>query len=213
MKFPASVMLVGNGNLRRAVCRVRRFGREGYREGASVNFVGKRLLHTLALFCLLLFGHPAPAWAAVEMTFYSRELGGDNFPHAFVVLRGSVDLTGEPVDTSFGFTARAVTPAILFGSVAGAVLVEGNAQIARSDRQFAVTLSDARYRAVMAVVDSWRDRPQPSYNRNRRNCVHFVGELAQAAGLRVEYVGRLMQRPRSFLLHVRSLNPALAPAS
>lgn len=177
-----------------------------------MNFVGTRLLRTLALFCLLILGHPAPAWAAVEMTFYSRELGGNNFPHAFVVLRGSVDSTGEPVDTSLGFTARTLTPAILFGSVVGDVLVEGDAQIARSDRQFAVKLSDARYRAVIAVVDAWRNRPQPSYHRNRRNCVHFVGELAQAAGLRVEYIDQLMQRPRSFLLHVRSLNPALGPA-
>ena len=56
----------------------------------------------------------------------------------------------------------------------------------------------------MAVVERWRNRPQPSYNLNRRNCVHFVGELAEAVGLRVEYVQRLMKRPRSFLQHVRS---------
>jgi hypothetical protein len=167
----------------------------------------------LCLLSFLLLAIQAPAAAAVEIAFYSRELGGDNFPHAFVSLRGTVDATGEAVDTSYGFTARSVTPALLFGSVSGEVLVEGERQIARSNRQFSVTLSDEAYRAVMAVVERWRSRPQPSYNLNRRNCVHFVGELAEAAGLRVEYVPRLMRRPRSFLQHVRSLNPQLASAA
>lgn len=168
-------------------------------------------LRVLAL-TLLLFGLHAPAAAAVEIAFYSRELGGNNFPHAFVALNGTVDATGERVDTTYGFTAKAVTPAILFGSVAGEVVVEGERQIARSTRQFALTLSDERYQAVMAVVERWRARPQPSYNLNRANCVHFVAELAEAVGLRVERVQRLMKRPRSFLLHVRELNPQLGVA-
>lgn len=165
----------------------------------------------LCLAALLLCLLPAPAAAAVEITFYSRELG-NNFPHAFVSLRGTLDATGERIDTSYGFTAQAVTPAILFGSVAGQIVVEGPLQIARSDRQFALTLSDRQYGAVMAVVARWRSRAQPSYNLNLRNCVHFVAELAAAADLRVETPGRLMKRPRSFLLHLRALNPSLAAA-
>lgn len=161
-------------------------------------------------FLLLLAVH-SPAAAAVEVAFYSHEFNDNNFPHAFVVMRGTVDATGERVDTSFGFTAHSITPAILFGSVTGEVLVQGERQIAHSQRQFALTLSDQRYQAVMAVVEHWRNLPQPSYNLNRRNCVHFVAELAAAAGLRVEQVPRLMKKPRSFLLHLRSLNPGLAP--
>jgi hypothetical protein len=145
------------------------------------------------------------------MAFYSRELGGNNFPHAFVVLHGSVDGTGEAVDTSFGFTAHSVTPAILFGSVTGEVVVEGSRQIARSDRQFVLTLSDERYRAVMAVVDRWRTMTQPSYNLGRANCVHFAADLAAAAGLNVDRPRNLMKKPRSFLLHLRSLNPGVTP--
>jgi len=163
----------------------------------------------LWLAALLFWAISSPAAAAVEIAFYSRELGGNNFPHAFVRLRGTVDATGEQVDTSYGFTARAISPGILFGSVAGEVIVERPQQIARSTRQFALMLDDARYRAVIEVVERWRNRPQPSYNLNRRNCVHFVSELAAAIGLRVENVDRLMKRPRSFLLHVRSLNPQL----
>lgn len=158
---------------------------------------------------LLLFGLAAPAAAAVEIAFYSRELGGNNFPHAFVTLRGTVDATGEAVDTSYGFTAKAISPAILFGSVAGEVIVEGDQQIARSDRQFALVLSDSQYLSVMNVVQAWRDRRQPSYNLNRRNCVHFVAELARTIGLRVEDADSLMKRPRSFLQHVRAQNPGL----
>ena len=164
-----------------------------------------RLLLALFLLC----GLPAGALAAVEIAFYSRELGGNNFPHAFVVLRGTVDATGERVDTSLGFTAHSVTPAILFGPVRGEVQVEGERQIARSDRQFALILSDERYHAVMAVIERWRNRPQPSYSLNRANCVHFVSEVAVAAGLRVDNQRRLMKRPRSFLQQVRSLNPQL----
>jgi len=71
-------------------------------------------------------------------------------------------------------------------------------------------LSDDQYLTVMRVIDEWRTRAQPSYNLNRRNCIHFVAELAEVVGLRVEYPDRLMKRPRSFLQHVRSLNPQLA---
>ncbi len=163
----------------------------------------------LLLVAALLLGAQAPAAAAVEIAFYSRELGGNNFPHAFIRLTGTVDATGEAVDTSLGFTAKSITPALLFGLVAGEVVVEGPRQIARSDRQFALIIPDERFRAVMAVVERWRSRAQPSYNINRRNCVHFVGEIAEAAGLRVEYARRLMRRPRSFLQHVRGLNPRL----
>ena len=168
-----------------------------------------RVLTRLFLAFLLLFGGAIPAVAAVEIGFYSRELGGNNFPHAFVTLTGTVDATGEQVDTSYGFTAKAVTPALLFGSVAGEVIVERAGQIERSDRQFALVLSDERYQAVMAVVETWRERPQPSYNLNHRNCVHFVAELAEAVGLRVDNSARLMKRPRSFLQHVRNLNSQL----
>jgi hypothetical protein len=158
------------------------------------------------LFALL----ATPAFASVEISFYSRELGGNNFPHAFFALKGRVDATGEQVDTSLGFTAHSVTPAILFGAVRGEVQVEGERQIARSDRKFAITLTDDQYRAVMAVVEEWRNAPQPSYILRRHSCVHFVSAVAAAIGLRVDNEQRLMNRPRSFLERVIELNPQLA---
>lgn len=163
----------------------------------------------VALALLLIWWLAAPAWCAVTISFYSRELGGNNFPHAFVVLDGTLDATGERVRGSYGFTAKTITPAILLGSVAGEVIEQSPGYIAHSDRQFALTIGDAQYRAVMGVVEQWRGLPQPSYNLNRRNCVHFVAAIAAAVGLTVDYPRRLMKRPRSYLEHVRSLNPRL----
>jgi len=159
----------------------------------------------LTLFAALLLGLHGPAIAAVEIAFHSRELGG-SFPHAFVRLLGTLDATGEAVDISYGFTARTVSPAILFGSVPGEVFVEGEARVRNSDRQFRLTLTDDQYRAVVAVVEEWRNRPQPSYSLSRANCIHFVAAIASALGLTVELVPRLMRRPRSFLIHQRELN-------
>jgi hypothetical protein len=166
----------------------------------------RRLALTLALLCPFLAD---PAFAAVEISFYSRELG-TNFPHAFVVLKGTVDATGEQVDTNLGFTAHSVTPALLFGAVRGEVEAVEPGYIARSDRQFAVTLTDDQYRRVLAVAEEWRNAPQPNYRLRQHSCVHFVSAIAEAIGLRVDNEQRLMNRPRSFLQRVRSLNPQLA---
>ena len=75
---------------------------------------------------------------------------------------------------------------------------------------YVAAIRGAQLGLKVAVVEQWRDLPQPSYNLNRRNCVHFVGAVAEAVGLRVDYVRNLMKRPRAFLDHVRELNPRLA---
>jgi len=171
------------------------------------------LIRRLALAVVLCLAAVAsPAFAAVEISFYSRELG-TNFPHAFVGLKGTVDATGERVDTSLGFTAQSVTPALLFGAVRGEVQVEGEDQIRRSTRQFTVTLTDEQYRAVMRVVEEWRNAPQPSYRLRQHSCVHFVSAIAATVGLQVDNSQRLMNRPRSFLLRVLELNPQLAASA
>jgi len=176
---------------------------------AGVGRLTRRLALALALLFPLIGG---PAFAAVEVSFYSRELG-TNFPHAFVGLKGTVDATGEVVDTSLGFTAQNVSPAILFGAVRGEVVVEGEEQIRRSVRQFAVTLTDEQYRTVMRLVEEWRNAPQPSYRLRQHSCVHFVSAIAAVIGLRVDNSQRLMNRPRSFLERVRELNPQLAASA
>jgi hypothetical protein len=152
---------------------------------------------------------PQAAAAQITVHFYSHELG-NNFPHAFLVVEGRPQAGGAPVDASYGFTAKAVTPAILMGSVAGHVEPAKPDYIRRSDRKFSLALSDAQYAALMAVVNRWRTLPGKSYNLNTRNCTHFIGEAAAAIGLKVVFDKALLKRPRSFLENVIRLNPGLA---
>ncbi len=163
---------------------------------------------------MLCAGLAAPARAEVVVSFYSHDFG-DRFPHAFIVMKGTLDATGEVVDSNYGFTAVSVSPAILLGSVKGKVESSKPDYIEKSDRQFDLTVDDATYARVMAKVTEWRDREQPSYSLNKRNCVHFVMELAEVVGLKVDRKSKLFKKPKSFLIEVRGLNPALvdpAPA-
>jgi hypothetical protein len=155
---------------------------------------------------LALFLLPTPAAAQVVLSFYSHELGS-SFPHAFVVLKGKAE--GRDVDTNFGFTAKTLTPAILMGSVRGVVETSKPSYVASSDRQFSVQLDDRQFKDVLAVVERWRTRPGKSYNLNKSNCIHFVGEVAQAVGLKVAFEKALIKKPRSFLLSLVTLNPRL----
>ena len=155
---------------------------------------------------LLLLVAAWPAQAAVTLTFWTRELG-NYFPHAFVTLKGSTD-AGEAVDTSFGFTARSIGPSILFGSVKGRIDITNKQYMTRSHALFSVVLTDEQYRAVLRVRDEWdAETGDATYNMNRRNCVHFVGEIARRAGLVVEEPRRLMKRPTSFTRSLAALNP------
>ncbi|HEY0014575.1 MAG TPA: hypothetical protein VGB79_17165 [Allosphingosinicella sp.] len=137
---------------------------------------------------------PAAAPAAVEITFYSREFGSQ-FPHGFVVLQGTPDRGGERIDTNYGFTATAVSPAILFGSVRGKVEAVGAGYIRDSEAHFALTLTDAEYDRVLETVARWRDARQPSYSLARRNCVHFIADIAAALGMQAEVPRNLTRRP------------------
>ena len=163
------------------------------------------ILLSLLLFCA---GLTNPARAEVVVSFYSHDFG-DRFPHAFIALKGKVDATGEVVDVNYGFTASSVSPAILLGSVKGEVQTSKTDYIAKSDRQFDVTVDDATYARLMAKVAEWRDREQPSYSLNKRNCVHFVMELAEVVGLQVNRKSKLFKKPKSFLIEVKGLNPRL----
>lgn len=167
---------------------------------------GLRLI--LLSLLLLCAGLTTPARAEVVVSFYSHDFG-DRFPHAFIVLKGKIDATGEVVDANYGFTASSVSPAILLGSVKGEMQTSKPDYIAKSDRQFDVTVDDATYARLMAKVAEWRDREQPSYSLNKRNCVHFVMELAEVVGLTVNRKSKLFKKPKSFLIEVKGLNPRL----
>jgi hypothetical protein len=164
--------------------------------------LGKRLIACCALWLAL---WPAAADAAVEIRFYSKELGA-SFPHAFVELEGQDDRTGEKVHANYGFTAKALSPAILMGSVTGDVMSVSLSYVRSSDRHFSFVLSDAEYDEVKATIAKWRGLKQPSYNLNRQNCVFFVGDVAASLGMRAETPKALMKKPRSYIESLATAN-------
>lgn len=161
-------------------------------------------VHRLVLGMLLL-ALPSLASAAVEISFYSKEWR-DTFPHAFIVLRGTDERTGERIDASYGFTATRVSPAILFGSVQGEVRPSKPEYIAGSDEHFRFVLSDVELDSVLATVARWKALAQPSYNLNRQNCVFFVADIASALAMKADRPKELMKKPRSFLQSVSAAN-------
>lgn len=169
----------------------------------------KHLLAT-ALACLALL--PLPVHAQIVVSFYSHELG-NSFPHAFLTIKGTPEAGGAPVDANYGFTAKSVTPAILWGPVYGIIESAKPGYIEHSDRKFALTVTDAQYVSLMALIDKWRGLPGKSYDLNSRNCIHFVGQAAELLGLRVTFDKKLLKRPRGFLENIMRLNPGLGTVS
>jgi hypothetical protein len=172
---------------------------------------GSAMFRAFVFFLLisLLAVAPAPVKAKVVMTFWSHELGGSTFPHAFITLVGKSDRTGDAINTNFGFTAKSVTPAILWGSVGGVVETVKPGYVNGSKRQFSLILNDNQYDAVIKLINDWKAFKEPSYNLNKRNCIHFVGEVGRAAGLTVTYDKKLIKRPEGFLLSLIKLNPGV----
>ena len=153
------------------------------------------------------------AMAAVDITFHSFDgsvLGG-RYPHTFVSMRGALE-DGTEVRENFGFSARKANLAVLNGPVAHMILVEEEKWLARTNRHFTLSMSDAQYREVRGLVESWRDAPGKYYDLDRRNCIHFVGEIGKLMGLKVSYPKKLLRKPKSWLNHIMALNPALGPS-
>lgn len=185
-------------------------------QGVRVSGMGRRVLAgafglsrlaALVAACLLLAAG-TPAFAAVTITFYSKELGS-SFPHAFVTMTGTLDGSGERIDADFGFTAKAVTPAILMGKVGGEVISDhGKNYIKSSDKHFSLVLTDQEYGRVMTAIARWRAAPQPSYDLGTHNCIHFVGDLAGTLGMKSEVPRNLTRKPRSYLLYLTRENRA-----
>jgi hypothetical protein len=158
------------------------------------------------IFLLLFLLWPATSQAAVTISFYSRDFGA-YYPHAFIVLKGTVDETGQKVDANYGWTSTAASIIIAGGRHVPGVISSSDAKyIAKSVEDFSFTLTDAEYRTVMARVQYWRDLPQPSYSLNDNNCVYFVADIARVLGLKADPKPGLMLKPRSYLVSVRQDN-------
>ena len=169
----------------------------------------------IGLVVALLLGIAAPADAAVTAAFYSHKFRlGDglrtDFPHGFVVLAGTSD-DGTPVNLHLGFSAKNIFIDVLWQPVEGALDDEAltDAYVSDSIRHFSLVLSEAQYRAVMAVEHKWRTWPQPSYEIDTHNCVTFVKELAMASGLTVSDSKKFIHAPADFLEDVANRNAAV----
>lgn len=163
---------------------------------------------------LFLFGQPVTAFAAVELSFHSFNgsvLFG-RYPHTFIVLQGELDETGEVVNENYGFTAKKVSPAVLNGPVFHDILIEEPKYIKKTNRHFTVTISDEQYHAIVAEVRAWRDAPGKFYDLETRNCIHFVGRMAEIIGLKVDYPQKMLRRPKKWLNYITGLNPDLGAA-
>jgi hypothetical protein len=173
-----------------------------------------RLRFAITAFLIALFLPLSALRAEVTVTFWSHDRD-QNYPHAFLVMRGTIDATGEVVDTNIGFTARSISPMVLLGSVHGQMETLSAGYIARptSRPHFALRLNDAQYARLQAFITRWRSARQPSYNLNRRNCVHFIMEAAAELGLTVNRNSAHFREPRQFLEEVMRLNPRLTPAT
>ena len=163
-----------------------------------------RLVAVIAVLLMTVGVSPA-AHAAVTITFWSQEFGS-NFPHAFFTVSGTPNAGGAPVDASYGFTAKAVTPAILMGTVPGRIDRPTPGYIDNSNAHFSTVLTDVQYAQVLKLVDEWGEQGDHRYNLNRRNCVHFVAEAARRSGLIVVEEKRLMKKPRSFTQSIAQMN-------
>jgi len=165
-----------------------------------------------ALSALILLAFVAPsAQARVDVHFHSfnGSMFAGRYPHTFVVFDGQIDGTGERIYENYGFSAQRATPAVLRGPVPHIVMTEKEKHIGTTNRHFTLTVSDETYRRLKAEVIAWRDAPGRFYDLNTRNCIHFVGRLAELAGLRVDYPPELLRKPRAWLNHVGQMNPQI----
>lgn len=166
--------------------------------------------------CLLSFlalVTPVSASADVLMSFhsFSGSVFSGRYPHTFIVLEGSLDATGERIKENYGFTAREVSRAVLQGPVEHMINVEPDKYITSTKRHFTVRLSDAQYRKVKAEVERWRTAPGKYYDLDKRNCIHFVGAMAQIVGIKVDYPSKMLRKPRQWLDYLAKRNPWLTP--
>lgn len=167
----------------------------------------RALIVFLSMFAML-WSAPAAADVKVHFQSFNGSVLFGRFPHTFVVFEGTLD-NGTKVFENYGFTAKTVSTRILNGPVEHAVRSEPLKYVKKTNRHFSVTVTDAKYRAMKVEIARWRNAPGKYYDLNTRSCIHFVGRMAQMAGLTVSYPKKLLRGPKKWLNHVTGLNPQL----
>ena len=163
----------------------------------------------LCLIAALLLPLPAAAQVMLSFQSFNGSMFGGRFPHTFVVLRGTLDATGAKIDENYGYSAKSATPAVLAGPVQAIVMTEPPKYVTTTNRHFTVPISDATYWAIRTEVAKWRDAPGKQYRLDEHNCVHFVGRIAELAGITIEYPKALIRKPKAWLNYITESNPQL----
>ncbi len=164
-----------------------------------------------ALVALIVLAVPQTALAHVVLSFHSFNgsvLVG-RFPHTFIVLQGTLDSTGQPINENYGYTAVHATAAVLSGNVEGTIMIEQPKYVTSTNSHFSVILSDSQYHRIVAEMQAWRDAPGKVYNLDHHNCVHFVARIAELVGLHADVPQNMVRRPKLWLNYVTRLNPQL----
>jgi hypothetical protein len=164
------------------------------------------ILLLIMLFCLM----PLPTAAQVTLAFHS--FNGSyvvgRYPHAFIVLEGTLESNGRRVQENYGYSTSASAISALAGNVPGIIEIERDRYITSTNRHFTLQISDAQYHAIVAEMESWRDAAgQKRYSLDNRNCVHFVARIAEIAGINAPVPKNLVRRPKQWLKYVTALNP------
>ncbi|MEM7727800.1 MAG: hypothetical protein AAF311_00840 [Pseudomonadota bacterium] len=118
---------------------------------------------------------------------------------------------GQKSVDGYGFSPTGLTPALFLGSVDGHIVVPTARYIRQSEPIFSVPLLPAQYARMDAIRTAWSRGKGSRYNLNDRNCVHFIGEIAQAAGLDVNPDSPNFKKPEAYLREVMALNPGVTP--
>lgn len=169
-----------------------------------------RWVHLLVLVVMWLGLAVVPARAEVVLTLSAhpgeKSLGVYiYYPHAFLRLRGTVDGTGEVIDRFVGFGAQEFSESLLFRSAPGEISEPDAHLVSTGTDYIRLTLTDDMYRAVVQRIDYWASSEGSTYNLRRRNCTHFVMDIAELVGLRLPRIQALS--PNGTMIATAALNP------
>lgn len=167
-----------------------------------------RIVKLLIALCACVWAQAVSAEVTVSFHSFNGSVLFGRYPHTFVVLNGTLE-DGTEINENYGFTAKRATPAVLRGPVIHAMLIEKPKYIRKTNRHFTIDITDQQYREIVAEMVRWRDAPGKYYDLDTRNCIHFVGTIAQMVGVTVEYPDNMLRRPKKWLNHITSLNPQL----
>ena len=117
-----------------------------------------------------------------------------------------ITVDGKPVEESYGFTAKTITPALLWGPVPGRIDLTTKGYMAASNKLWSVIVPDEAYPRLKALVQRYAVKPGSIYRMNERNCVHFVAEAASVIGMRLPDGHGMMKRPTSYMMAIAAAN-------